>query len=320
MSEDDKALASSVIKILPTANENLDCVLLNHDCGQLRGRSSSIALVGDLNTDIVEPLISANIEILDMHISELGDYWACDERGNVYTTADVDLPGEPIASDIEMIMADNQLNWQIVKIHHKPLVLIWTVNNFVWAMAADGKAFLLMSGEWKEYDIGDEPIAIAGGSYTNLYLITASSSIYHFFGFKWLPVKLPETGLPLVVYTDILAVDEHNFLITAKNGLLLFGNIKEGFEILDAPVLEYFGVSYFKGRYFFAAGSDGVYDCQSLQEPLQLNKLKDAKGPLSIELCANRLNMTISEHHQQARFITLLPSEQLGEVDQCLTV
>lgn len=320
MIEDDKPLASTVIKVLPTPDDSLDCILINHDYGQLRGRSASLALIGEPSTDIVIPLLSTNVEILDYCISESGHYWACDERGNVYTTADADLPGDTIAADIEMIFADKQLNWQVVNIHDKPLVLIWTLDDFVWAMASNGKAFLLMSGEWKEHDIGEEPIAIAGDSIWDLYLITANSAIYHFSALKWHLVKLPETGLPLVAYTDILAIDEHNFLVTAKNGLLLFGNVKEGFRIVDAPVLEYFGVTFFKGRYFFAAGSDGVYDCESLQEPLQLNKLKNAAGPLSIVPCANRLNMTISEQHQQARLVTLLPSETVGKVDECLII
>jgi hypothetical protein len=54
-----------------------------------------------------------------------------------------------------------------------------------------------------------------------------------------------------------------------------------------------------------------------LDEPLQLNKLKDAKGPLSVVTCHDRVNMTVSEQTTQATLVTLYPSKQPGDEARC---
>jgi hypothetical protein len=307
-----------ITRLHSSTDGNYDIALVNTGFGPLAGRSGAIVYLGETES---KNSLTANTEIIDFWIMPSGELWAGDEYGHVFTSVpavQLTLKGHAPLSLLTLSDPEAVHSWQVKKVSKYPIMRIWgTSDHDVWLFTDKEIAYHFDGNDWQEFSIAAGAVSVCGRSADDIYVGTRHSQIVHFDGLFWSPVPYPELGLPIVVFTDFIFVENDMLLAIAKNGVILHGNAEYNFDLCQAPVLRYFGVEELHGYYYFACAEDGLYECKTLQQPLQMQKLKNAKQPISITKRRDVLKMTVAENDGVARMVSLIPAGAAGEAIVC---
>lgn len=265
-------------------------------------------------------ILVTNAMLNDMFLDEKGHWWAVDELGYLYST----MPGmecDHIDADIQVTSPQKELTWATRKISNFSIERVWGIGESKFLFTADNKVLISSDGnQWSAFELDGNVLSINALHQHDIYVGTDANGIFHYDGFAWNKMELPETGLPRVSYNDMFIDDNAEVFALSMNGLIMRGDKIRGFHMMQAPVFHYTGMAKSNNRYFFSAASDGLLEADNCSEPLQLTKLEEANHPLSISAKVDgELLLTIAVQSDKARYIVGTLNDTDGGVN-CVDV
>ncbi|MCS3797375.1 hypothetical protein [Niastella sp. OAS944] len=216
--------------------------------------------------------------IYDLWVSPAGDIWACSSFGNVYTTADVNFPDNPIRSGYNLDhdrIRNSGYNWKMYTLDAvQNGVRIWSpdgVNIFVGTYS--GHVYLWNGTTWTKQETptsekeGKYIYHFAGTAVNNVFAIgNHATELHHYNGTKWEPTAFDRFTHGSLAPSGLLQHPDGFCYLACEGGRIWKTRDGQQFElVVQDPELNISSMAYAHDKIIIAAGEKGVFTIQDEQ-------------------------------------------------------
>ncbi len=250
--------------------------------------------------------LGTNGQLNAMWSSPEGELWVVDDNGDVFTSAQLSF-SKPAYKNLSFNSGFYNIDWKVTQIYFGQLNGIWgTSDSNVWVTSFAGLTFHWNGIEWQEYELPQAPNAIEGSACDDIYVVGYEGNIHHWNGQEWLKVALPTGALENEAFTDICVINKEKVYITARSGVLLVGNARDGFVNVGSDQFSWYGIGYLLGRLFLAGGEQGIFELADSQ----FTCLKDKGHPVGVFTLSDAITFIPAEQQPGPWFVMYAPNEQ----------
>jgi hypothetical protein len=305
---------SEVTKVKSTKKGDRVLVIIVYMSDEFAKPSSVLFIDSIKHPEMGRTAFATNTQLMDACMDEAGRLLAVDNEGHLFSNVTLDIQSDSPLTELVINSPNNDLEIYPYRMTDSRLAAVWSDGKNILLATDDGTAIAITNNKQYRYDVCPDALKFHLQTWDNLYLLSFKNRLCHFDGVQWHEVALPETGLPYVAYTDALSVSGDDIIIVSTNGVVLRGNRKEGFTVIDVPVKKYTGIERIENRVFVTIRDEGLFEVTELDGYWQLHFMSKARLPLSLEYQDQSLIFSCAQESDKPYFGIAKLDEDIGEL------